>query len=152
MGRTLVGVLWCISGIAQAITVTPGGSSASLMASLTAPGTGLTVTGLSIDGHGAAGLASWGTYTNASGTYGIGPGIVISSGRVSVYGDGPNTSTTRTTDYGATATAAQSAILADISGAGDFYDVTQVNVTFDLDATTDSVYFDVTFGSEEFPE
>jgi hypothetical protein len=140
--------------MASAIAVTPDGPAAALIAALTAPGTGLTITSLSISGHSVAGapIFSWGTYTNASGTYGIGSGIMISSGSVADYGDGPNTSGSNTTSYGVAATAAQDAILDDISGDKDYFDVTEIDVTFDLDAAHDTVFFNVIFGSDEFAE
>lgn len=93
---------------------------------------------------------SSGTYTNVSGTYGIGSGIVISSGNVNAYNDGPNNSSSTTTAYGTLATAAQQALLFPISGQANHFDATQLDVTFTT--STGSVFFLVTFGSDEFPE
>lgn len=93
---------------------------------------------------------SSGTYTNATNTYQIGSGIVLSTGNVQDYGDGPNTSTSQTTNYATAATAAQTTLLNQISGASSYFDVTQLDVNFTT--STGSVFFNVVFGSEEFPE
>jgi len=142
-----------MAGIAQAITVTPDGSAASLITALTKPGSGLTITSLTIGGQSlGSGQYSWGTYTNPSGTYLIGPGMVISSGDVADYSDGPNTSGSNSTDYGVAATLAQAAILTAISGPKSYYDVTEIDLTFDMDALHDTLYFNVTFGTDEYAE
>jgi hypothetical protein len=148
----LIGVVCVLPGVASATTITADGPAAALIAALTSPGTGLTITSLSITGHSAGAAFSWGTYTNASGTYGIGPGIVISSGNVSNYGDGPNTVGNKTTGYGANATPGQEAILDAISGASTYFDATEIDIVFSLDALHNTVFFNVVFGSDEFPE
>lgn len=136
---------------AQAIVITSDTSAASLAAAVTSGG-GLTVVGTpTLSGHTSGAATSSGTYTNASGTYAIGPGIVLSSGNVKAYGDGPNGLSNNTTSYGVAATAAQEALLDPITG-GSFNhnDVTQLNINFTT--TTGSVFFNVVFGSEEWPE
>lgn len=134
-----------------AISITTDTSAASLISALLAGGgSGIDLTSVSATRSGFA--TSSGTYTNASGTYGIGPGIVLSSGDVNDYNDGPNTSTGRTTDFGGTASAAQQALLEPIAGLGSYFDVTQLDVSFDMLPGFSSVFFNVTFGSEEFPE
>ncbi|MBK17523.1 MAG: hypothetical protein CMM52_01610 [Rhodospirillaceae bacterium] len=78
---------------AKALVVAQDTVAASLAAALTSGGAGgITITGSSLSFQSSGGAASSGTYTNGSGTYGIGDGIVLSSGNVSDYGDGPNTS------------------------------------------------------------
>ena len=150
--KRLIPVVFCLfGGIAQAISVTPDGAAAALAAAITG-GTGLTITSLTIGGHGAGATASWGTYSNLSGTYSIGPGIVISSGKAGDYSDGPNTTGSKSTGYGVAATAAQAAVLAGISGAASYFDVTEIDIVFDLDATHDKVFFNVTCGSDEYAE
>ena len=150
--RLIVASAICLlPSVASAATITAGGSAATLIAALTASGTGLTITSLSITGHSTGGT-SWGTYTNASGTYGMGDGIIISSGDVADYGDGPNTTGSNTTAYGVGATAGQATTLSGISGAASYFDVTEIDITFDLDATHDTVFFNVVFGSDEFAE
>ena len=74
----------------HAILITPDTDAMSLANALVG-GSGLTVVSASLQGQSyAPDIVSSGTYTNATGTYGIGPGIVISSGAASDYGDGPN--------------------------------------------------------------
>ena len=131
---------------AQAIVITTDTSAASLTAALTAGSTGLTVLSSTLAGH----STSSGTYTNVSGTYGIGPGIVISSGNVLDYGDGPNTSGSKTTAYSVGASAAQNTLLTAVSGASSYLDVTQLDVNFTT--STGSVFFNVVFGSDEYAE
>lgn len=112
-----------------------------------------------VDGGGGP---SAGTYTNPiGGTYGLPPvGIVISSGAVGDYGDGPDTLISFSTGYGPSATnygdpatPAQESILDPITGGPwNHYDVTQIDVSFDMLPGYSDVYFNVTFGSEEYPE
>ncbi|MCC5829224.1 MAG: choice-of-anchor L domain-containing protein [Phycisphaeraceae bacterium] len=141
-----------------AIVVTPNTSAMELALAVTGGlDTGLTVTGASLSGHTGFNMleepvTSSGTFTNFSGTYGIGPGIILSSGGVEDYGDGPNTSFNFTTAYGVPATPEQEDLLFPISGMPLHFDVTQLDITFDVDAGTDSVFFNVTFGSEEFDD
>ncbi|TDY03827.1 choice-of-anchor L family PEP-CTERM protein [Thiohalophilus thiocyanatoxydans] len=136
---------------AQAILVSPDAVGASLTTSLTEGSTGLTVVSSTLSGNSSGGAVSSGTYTNTSGTYGIGPGIVLSSGDVSDYSDGSNTATGNTTDFGTPATGAQEALLDPITGGGfSHFDVTQLDI--DFTSSTGEVFFDVVFGSEEFDE
>lgn len=88
--------------------------------------------------------SSAGTYTNAS-EYGIANGIIIGSGDVDKFGN------SNTTGYGTSATAAQLPLLQPISGNFPYNDVTQINMTFDMLAGFNSVFFNVTFQSVEFP-
>ncbi len=108
-----------------------------------------------------AGAVSSGTYTNGSGTYGIGSGIVLSSGDVRAYGDGVNNLTNSTTNFGASApalnttaaTAPRELLLDQITGGSlDHFDATQLDITFDVGAGIDRVFFNVVFGSDEFDE
>ena len=115
----------------------------------------------------------FGTFTNETGTYGLpAEGIVLSTGNVNDYGDGPNTDSGNTTSFGdgifpeeeiidevefefgfRAATPEQEALLDPITG-GDFdhNDVAQLTITFDAGDDVESVTFFGTFGSEEFPE
>ncbi|XSG84448.1 MAG: choice-of-anchor L domain-containing protein [Methylohalobius sp. ZOD2] len=136
---------------AQAILVTQETSANSLATALTAGSTGLTVVSSTLSGNSSGGAVSSGTYTNASGTYGIGPGIVLSTGDVSDYNDGPNTDTNNTTIYGTSATADQETLLDTITGGSlNHNDVTQLDIEFTT--STGEVFFNVVFGSDEFPE
>lgn len=135
---------------AQAISITVDSSAASLAAALIAGGgTGMTVTGSTLSGV----STQSGTYSNVSGTYGIGAGIVLSSGNVSTYGDGPNNFSSFSTNFGTTATVPQEALLDPISGGGfTHFDVVQLDIIFDMAAGYDTAYFNVAFGSEEYAE
>lgn len=166
---TLALLLWGTAP-AQAITVTATQDPGALVAALLGPGgTGIVVTGVTLLGHTQASFTvpgttetSSGTYTNASNTYGIGAGVVLSTGAVQHYGDGPNGLEDATTAYLtptfqlAEATPAQEALLDPITTVGedtfDHFDVTELIVTFDMQQGFDSVRFNVVFGSEEYPE
>lgn len=65
----------------------------------------MTVTGSSLSGQTSGGAVSSGTYTNGSGAYGVGSGVIRSSDNVSDYGDGANTAPGFTTNFGPGATA-----------------------------------------------
>ena len=153
MAATIALPIAAISGNAQAIVVTQDTVAASLAAAILSGSPGLTVTGSSLSGQSSGGAVSSGTFTNASGTYGIGSGVVLSSGNVSNYGAGPNTATGFTTGYGAAASGTQEALLDPITGGSlDHFDVTQLNLTFDVGAGVSRVFFNVVFGSDEYAE
>jgi len=169
-------LLWTLSLLvcgavpAQAITVTATQNTGALVAALLgAGGTGIVVTGVTLLGHSQASFitpgateTSSGTFTNAGNTYGIGAGVVLSTGAVQHYDDGANTSEDASTVYftptfeSAAATPAQEALLDPITTVGedsfDHFDVTELIVTFDMQQGFDSVRFNVVFGSEEYPE
>lgn len=141
---------------AWAIDVTPTLDATALATALLAGGgTGIAPgsVSLNVSGMDDGVDLSAGVYTNASGTYGIGSGIMISTGGVANYGDGPNTVPNFTTAYGAPANPAQEALLDPITG-GIFnhFDTTQIDVTFDMMPGFETVFFNVVFGSEEFDE
>jgi hypothetical protein len=148
------------SGTASAITITPSTNANALVSALLAgANTGIQVTSATLSGQQQAidlsgqplgTLTSSGTYTNASGTYGIGAGVVLSTGGVEGlelqgqslwpgYSDGPNTTdgngwafgtvfSTTPPDSGTpgiAATSAQEALLDPITGdplTNTFYD------------------------------
>ena len=148
-----------VASSAQAILITSE-SDAMVLANalLSGGGSGIDLMSVTatLSGHQLATTAggSSGTYTNASNTYGIGPGIVISSGNVLDYEDGTNDNPDNTTGYGVNATVAQEALLDPITGGGlDHEDVTQLDISFDmLPGATPEIFFNVTFGSEEYAE
>lgn len=140
---------------ALAITITGNTDADALAAAIIAGGgTGIVVNSANLSFNQTAGTpaVSSGTYTNASGTYGIGPGIVISSGDVNDYNDGPNNSVSNTTNFGQSATPAQDTLLDLITGGKDHFDVTQLDINFDLLSSYDTVFFNVAWGSDEYPE
>jgi len=145
----------CLAGPSQAILITGDTSATSLANALTAGSTGLTVISSTLSGQSdpTVPAVSSGTFTNAAGTYGIGSGIVISSGNVLDYNTGPNNDTGTSTQFGGTGvpvTAAQQTILQAITGQTSHFDATQLDIVFTT--TTGEVFFNVVFGSEEWPE
>lgn len=139
-----------VTNAAHAIVASVNTNANALAAAAAANASGFTVNSATLSGHSAAGGASSGTFTNASNTYGIDGGIILSTGNVLNYGDGPNTSTGRSTRYGANSTAGQAATLSAIGGNASYYDVTELNINFTT--STGDVFFKTVFGSEEFPE
>jgi hypothetical protein len=155
--RSVVGIaavlaILSIPSTASALSITTANAPAAIQAALLAGNAGLVVDSISVDSNNIAGALSIGTYTNATGTYGIGPGVIISSGSAADFGDGINSSPSRTTGYNADPTAAQQAELVAISGNADYFDPTEISVTFHMDPGFNMVFFNVVFGSEEFPE
>jgi hypothetical protein len=136
-----------------AIEITTNTDANALAAAISA-GAGLTVNGATFSGHTLplTGAVSSGTYTNTAGTYNnVGGGIVLSTGNVLDYQTGPNNDPNTTTSYGVNATAAQELLLDPITGGTlNHRDVTQLDITFT--STTGQVFFNVVWGSEEFPE
>ncbi len=98
--------------------------------------------------------AQTGLYFNPTGTYGLpGPGIVLSTGNVENYADGPNTETGFSTNWGTVATPEQANLLDPISGSGSqFFDVVRLDIEFDVAANVNEISFLSVFGSEEFPD
>lgn len=140
-----------LSGPGGAISITTETNATNLVNALLAGGgSGIDLTSVTATLSGFS--TSSGTYTNASNTYGIGPGIVLSSGNVNNYNDGPNTIGSQSTSFATAATPAQQALLVPVAGAGTYYDVTQLNVSFNMLPGYSNVFFNVTFGSEEWPE
>jgi hypothetical protein len=151
LGAICLSSLTMIAVPSEAIVVTQETNANNLANVLTSGASGLTVTGTNLSGQSSFVGTSSGTYTNASVTYGIGDGIVLSTGDVSNYSDGPNTSTGLSGAYGVVATPGQEALLDPITGgAFDHNDVTQLDI--DFTTSTGEVFFDVVFGSEEFDE
>ena len=149
------------SAPAAALSIVPTSDEAVLQDAIFGNLAGLTVTSFSVSGHALLPLGerSTGTYTNASGTYGIGRGVVISTGDVAAYGDGPNTFEGTSTDFLSPATPADDLLLDPITGIDvltgqpyDHFDVTRIDITFDAAPTVENVFFTIVFGSEEFQE
>jgi len=152
-----VGVIGVAGG--QGIVITRSTNASAMAAALTASGaTGLRVTGVSLSANRNESGTSSGLYTvTATNNYQLLlPGVVISTGDVGDYGSGPNTQAGMSTQYGRPATQAQEALLDPITGGGTnnftHYDVTQLNIQFDMMPGYDRVTFRVVFGSEEYPE
>jgi PEP-CTERM motif len=140
-----------LSGFAFADSVTLNTNATQLATAVTSGNTGVTVTNATLQGQSnGSGVASTGTFTNI---YGLGSGAVISTGNAAAYGSGPNTSTDTTTAYGVAATAAQNVLLNPLTnGNTSHFDVTELDLTFTVDPSVSNIFFNVAFGSEEFPE
>ena len=156
-GILLLGVLSSLpQQTAYAISVTPDTSATNLAAAILGGGGGginLSTVSATLLSNTLDTATSSGTYVNPSSTYGIGSGIIISSGDVNDYNDGPNTDFGRTFGYGVAATAGQEALLDPITGGSfDHFDVTQLDVSFDMLPGFSTVFFNVVFGSEEYDE
>lgn len=139
-----------LASAGQAIQVTQTSDVNTLAAALTTGNTGISVISSVRSGN----ALQTGTFTNVSGVYStaIGSGIVLSSGNVSHYSDGPNQSSGWTTDFGTSASAAQNALLTPISGKSVHYDPVQWSMDFTMDAGFNDLYFNMAFGSEEYAE
>lgn len=139
------------------LTVTPTNDINTLTNTLVGTGSGIVVTGMTISGHSlVTGELSSGIYqARVPAPYGLfSDGVILSTGDVADYAAGPNLDLSDT-GYFVPATAAQEAILDPItdpvSGLFDHFDVTQLNITFDLLPGFDTLFFNLVFGSEEFP-
>ena len=102
---------------------------------------------------------SSGTFTNVSGTYGIGnglaagpEGVVLSTEDVRNFGD-LNDTFVGTSTFAVPATAEQEGLLAPITGQENHNDVTQLTIPFDNTTGSDQTLdlFTV-FGTQEYPE
>ncbi|TVR83983.1 MAG: PEP-CTERM sorting domain-containing protein [Rhodospirillales bacterium] len=132
----------------MAVSITPTLDGTTLVNALLGgggAGIDLSTVSVSFSGQQSGTTLSAGTYTNAAASYGIGPGIVISSGAVDQFGTSSDFS------HGVAATAAQEALLQPISGISSHNDVTQLDVSFDMLPGFDTIFFNVTFQSTEFP-
>lgn len=129
-----------ITASVSAIAINPTSNTTALTGSFLVPNSGVTITNLSI----LAGVAGTSTGTFTAGPGGLTQGIVISSGAVidALLGNSPDTG------FGIPG----STLINQINGSSyASYDVTIIEVTFDVDATVNSVYFDFVFASEEYP-
>jgi len=86
-----------------------------------------------------------GTYTNNSGLWGLSPGVALSSGNVSDYSDGPNTSESFSTDLGR-------AGHPDLTNLAGYQTYDAGSLKFDFTAARDMISYDFLFGSDEYAE
>lgn len=142
----------CATTACQAIVVTPNISAQELATMLTRFSSGISVSSSALEYRELYNSVSTGTFTNGSGTYGIGDGIVLSTGDVANYGDSLNSSGNFSTSYGVAASPDRKELLDSITGPYEHFDISQLDFTFDLLPGYDTVQFDLVFGSEEFPE
>jgi len=135
---------------AFADSVTLNTNASQLATAVTAGNTGVTITGATLQGQSDdSGVASTGTFTNI---YGLGSGIVMSTGNAADYGTGPNTDSEHTYAYLTDATSAQNVLLNPLTnGFSDHHDVTELDLNFTVDPDVSQIFFNVAFGSEEYP-
>ncbi len=86
-----------------------------------------------------------GTYTNSSGLWGLSPGIVLSSGKVTDYSNGPNTSGRFSTDLGRPGQA-------NLTALADHPTYDAASFKFDFTAASNQISYKFLFGTEEYPE
>ncbi len=139
------------------LVVTPDTNALQLVSALISTNSGLIVRDAQISGQRLGASLSAGTYRllgSSPHTYGLTlPGIVISSGDVDDYETGPDFINGLSTDYGVAATSAQETLLDTITGGTfDHFDVTQLDIYFDVAPGSNNVTFQVVFGSEEYPD
>jgi hypothetical protein len=156
-GRVMIGLILLAGAVpSQAIEVSQQTDANALAQALLAAGDAcILITGATLENQALGIAASSGTFANVSGTYnnigGTAGGVVISSGNVSDYSDGPDTVPNNSTDYGSSETPEQKALLDPITGPADHFDVTRLDITFDMQPGCNAVSVDGVFGSEEFP-
>jgi hypothetical protein len=145
------GSLTCLllATAAGAIVVDPNTDADVLASHLLGSSTGLVIRSSSLQYCSTEAAVSSGTYTNASGTYGIGPGVVLSTGNVSGCGDGPDADLSH--NYGIPADEPTNTLLSPITGATNHFDCTILNIVFDLLPGYDGISIDTVFASEEYP-
>ncbi len=143
------------SGNAGVLTTVDNTSAATLAAALTSGGAGgITITGQTLSTNTSGLKASSGLFsTVGSNNFGLtGSGIVISSGNAAQDGTTGPFINGVSTAFGSNATAAQTALLKQVSPtASAFHDVTELDITFNADATTSNVFFNTVFTSAEYP-
>jgi len=125
-----------------------------LLEALLADSPGMEVTDVALRSNSGDGGMSSGIFVNNSDVYGMGTyGIVLSTGNAADYSSGTNSSTGNNTSYGIPATADQELLLDPITGGTyNHWDVTQLEITFNLLPGYQDLSFMVVFGSEEYPE
>jgi hypothetical protein len=145
----LLAVSSSVFAFADAVTLNTNANQ--LATAVTAGNTGVTIVSAILQGQSQdANTASTGTFTNI---YGLASGAVMSTGNAAEYGSGPSDPTNNTTAYGTGATIAQDALLDPLTNGNlAHYDVTELDLTFTVDPGVSQIFFNVAFGSEEFPE
>jgi hypothetical protein len=150
-------VVGALAGSSRAggINVTNNTDVNQIVAALLAGGSGgITVTNAVLNAQdNGAGAQSSGTFTTSGpNNYKLsGSGIFLSSGNATQDGTSGAVIPSVTTNYGTTATAAQFALLTQVSPAASFHDVTELTITFTAGPTTSQVFFNGVFGSAEYP-
>ena len=147
----LCGLLTCLllATAARAIVVAPNTDLGVLASALLGSDQGLVIRSSSLQYCAAEPIVSCGTYSNASGTYGIGPGVVLSTGDVSSCGDSPDVDLSHS--YAVLPDYSTNDLLSAITGAATHFDCTRLDIDFDLLPGYDGISIDTAFCSEEYP-
>lgn len=149
-----------VAALGQDISVVENNNANDLAAALVQLGSGLSVSSASLQHQVLiGGPSSTGLYSlsgPAPHTYDLEKnGVVMSTGAASSYASGPNLSGSRTTNFGALELDPGNIALLDpianVPG-GDFYDVSRLDLTVDMDPGFNKIFFAVAFGSEEYAE
>lgn len=127
---------------AVALQVTPGVSPQSLIANTLVGGDCFSVSNITSSGN----IMSRGTFSNGTSNIGIGSGMVMSTGSVSILA-GPNSSNSTNGGFNVLANDPD---LRTLIPTYDLYDVNVIE--FDFTPTANTVAFDFLFGSEEYCE
>jgi len=154
MKMSLILTLMCaiallLATAAGAIEVLPNANADDLARALVGSNQGVVIRSASLTSVSFGTILPTATFTNASGTYGIGPGIVLSTGDVSKCGDG--VSDDLSYSYGTSPDAETNALLAAVTGLSNHYDCTRLDIVFDLLAGYGGIRLDAVFASEEYP-
>jgi hypothetical protein len=136
------------------LSITPTLAPAALLKGLLGNNTGIAVTSVHLSALHNSTADSTGTFTNSGSVFGLGStGIVMSTGDVSQYTAPAPSGANTSTDFGTKATANQESLLTPISGnQTTHFDVTELDLTFNMPPTLGQVFFNVVFGSREFPQ
>lgn len=147
----LCGLLICLllATAAGAIVVQPNTNAADLTAALLGSNPGLLIRSSSLQYCSLGAIVSCGTYTNESGTYGIGPGVVLSTGDVSCDGDGPEADLSL--GYSLLPEPSTNELMAQVTALPYHLDCTRLDIVFDLAPGYDAISIDAVFASEEYP-
>jgi hypothetical protein len=127
---------------AAALQVTPGVSAQSLIANTLVGGDCFSVSNITASGN----IMSRGTFSNGASNIGIGSGMVMSTGSVSILA-GPNSSNSTNGGFNVLASDPD---LRTLIPTYDLYDANVIE--FDFTPTANTVTFDFLFGSEEYCE
>ena len=153
-----IGALLLSGGQIQASTITTLNDTLAtdLANALTSGGAGgITITNAVLSANTRpTGEASSGIFTTSgSNGYNLsGSGIVISTGNAAQDGTSGPIISGVTTFFATDATAAQTALLNQVSSAPDgWHDVTELDITFSASPTTTGVFFNTVFASAEYP-
>jgi hypothetical protein len=143
------------AGYAGTLTTVNDTNAQDLANALTTGGAGgITITGETLSSNSNGVDASAGIFsTVGANNYGLqGSGIVISNGDAATDGTSGPFIQYYSVAYGVAATAAQTALLSQVSSAGNFNDVTELTITFTAGPNTTQVFFNTVFASAEYPQ